>query len=148
MLKLAVTFLQLSIGIGFFMKVSSNIVLLVLSPKLTPNDNVGSCVFLPKDTLKAFDDFKKQAKKCVKSCFSCPSDKINGTKNAFFFLSRAPTDQSSFFNLPFLYETKHKVLLPKTVCGIFHFRFRFVFFKVFILFIKIHRLFDFKGERK
>ena len=34
--------------------------------KIMFNDNVGSCVFLPKDTLKAFDDFKKQAKKCVK----------------------------------------------------------------------------------
>ena len=42
----------------------------------------------------------------------CPSDKINGTKNAFVFLSRAPTHQ--------------------TVCGIFHFRFRFVFIKAYI----------------
>ena len=59
-----------------------------------------------------------------------PSDKINGTKNAFFFLSRAATLNSncSFtFNLRFLYELKHKVCLSKTVCEIFHFRFRFVF---------------------
>ena len=61
-----------------------------------------------------------------------PSDKINGTKNALFFLSRAPTHHSFTFNLWFLYELKHKVRLSKTMCGIFHFRFRFVFIKVYI----------------
>ena len=61
-----------------------------------------------------------------------PSDKINGTKNALFFLSRAPTHHSFTFNLRFLYELKHKVRLSKTVCGIFHFRFHFVFIKVYI----------------
>ena len=61
-----------------------------------------------------------------------PSDKINGTKNALFFLSRALTQLSFTFNLPFLYELKHKVRLSKTVCGIFHFRFRFIFIKVYI----------------
>ena len=61
-----------------------------------------------------------------------PSDKINGTKNALFFLSRAPTHHSFTFNLRFLYELKHKVRLSKTVCGIFHFRCRFVFIKVYI----------------
>ena len=50
-----------------------------------------------------------------------PSDKINGTKNALFFPSRAPTHHSFTFNLRFLYELKHKVRLSKTVCGIFHF---------------------------
>ena len=59
-----------------------------------------------------------------------PSDKIKGTKNALFSLSRAPTHHSFTFNLRFLYELKHKVRLSKTVCGIFHFRFRFVFIKV------------------
>ena len=61
-----------------------------------------------------------------------PSDKINGTKNAIFFLSRAPTHHSSTFNSQFLYELKHKVRLSKTVCGIFHFRLRLVFIKVYI----------------
>ena len=61
-----------------------------------------------------------------------PSDKINGTKNALFFLSRAPTHQSFTFNLRSLYELKHKVRLSKTVCGIFHFRFHFIFTKVCI----------------
>ena len=60
------------------------------------------------------------------------SDKINGTKNALFFLSRALTHHSFTFNLRFLYELKPKVRLSKTVCGIFHFRFRFVFIKVYI----------------
>ena len=35
-------------------------------------------------------------------------------------------------NMRFLYELKRKFRLSKTVCGIFHFRFRFVFIKVYI----------------
>ena len=62
-----------------------------------------------------------------------PSDKINSTKNALFFLLRAPTHHSFTFNLRFLYELKHKVRLFKKVCGIFHFRFRFFFIKAYIL---------------
>ena len=50
-----------------------------------------------------------------------PSDKINGTKNAPFFLSQTFT-----FKLRFLYEMKHNIRLSKT------FRFRFVFIKVYI----------------
>ena len=61
-----------------------------------------------------------------------PSDKINGTKNDLFFLLRAPTHLSFTFNMRFLYELKYKVRLSKTVCGIFHFRFRFVFVKGYI----------------
>ena len=61
-----------------------------------------------------------------------PLDKIDCTKNALFFLSRVPTHHSFTFNLEFLYELKHKVCLSKTVCGIFHFRFRFIFNKVYI----------------
>ena len=60
------------------------------------------------------------------------SEKINGTKNTFFILLQAPTHHSFTFNLRFLYELKHKIRLSKTVCGIFHFRFRFVFIKVYI----------------
>ena len=60
------------------------------------------------------------------------SDKINGTKNALFFLSRAPTHHSFTFNLRFLYELKHKVGLSEILCEIFHFQFRFVFIKVYI----------------
>ena len=61
-----------------------------------------------------------------------PLDKINGTKNALFFLSRAPTHDSFNFNLRFLNELKHKVRLSKAVCGIFHFRYCFGFIKVHI----------------
>ena len=61
-----------------------------------------------------------------------PSDKMNGTKNVLFFLSRAPTHHSFTFNLRFLYELRRKVRLSKTVCGIFHFRLCFVFIKVYI----------------
>ena len=61
-----------------------------------------------------------------------PSGKINGTNNAPFFFSRAPTHDSFTFNLRFLYELKLKVRLSKTVSGIFHFRFRLVFIKVYI----------------
>ena len=59
-------------------------------------------------------------------------DKINGTKNALLFLSRAPTHHSFTFNLRFLYELKHKVHLSEAVRGIFHFQFRFVYIKVYI----------------
>ena len=62
-----------------------------------------------------------------------PLGKMNGAKKkVVFFLSRAPTHHSFTFNLRFLYELKHKVRLSKIVCGIFHFRFRFVFIKVYI----------------
>ena len=60
------------------------------------------------------------------------SNKINGTKNALSFLSRAPTHHSFTFIFRFLYELKHKVRLSKIVCGILHFRFRFVLIKVCI----------------
>ena len=60
------------------------------------------------------------------------SDRINGTKNALFFLLQAPTHHSFTFNLRFLYELKQKVRLSKIVHGILHFRFRFVFIKVYI----------------
>ena len=60
-----------------------------------------------------------------------PSDKINGTKN-HLFLSGAPIHHSFTFNLRFLYESKHKLRLSTTVCEIFHFRFHFVFIKVYI----------------
>ena len=49
-----------------------------------------------------------------------------------FFHSQAPTHHSFTFNSRFLYELKHKVHLSKSVCGIFYFRFRFVFIKVYI----------------
>ena len=48
------------------------------------------------------------------------------------FLLRARTHYSFTFNFRFLYELKHKVCLSKTVCGIFHIWFRFVFIKVYI----------------
>ena len=66
--------------------------------------------------------------KCLKKI---ASDKIKGTKNALSFLSRAPAYHSLTFNLRFLYELKHKVRLSKSVCGIFHFRFRSVFITVY-----------------
>ena len=44
-----------------------------------------------------------------------PSDKINGTKNALFFLSRAQTYHSFTFNMRFLCELKHKLRLSKNV---------------------------------
>ena len=61
-----------------------------------------------------------------------PSNKINGTKNALFFLSQAPAHHNFTFNVRFLFNQRHKIRLSKTVCGIFHFRFRSVFIKVYI----------------
>ena len=57
------------------------------------------------------------------------SDKINGTKNVLFFLSRTPTHYSFTINLQFLYG--HKVCLSKTMCGIFHFSFRSIYIKFY-----------------
>ena len=48
-----------------------------------------------------------------------------------FFLSRTPTHHSFTFDLRFSYEPKHKISLSKTAYGIFDFRFRFVFTKVY-----------------
>ena len=42
-----------------------------------------------------------------------------------------------FFFREILYKLKHKVRLSKTVCMIFHFRFRFVLIKVYI-FVQQH----------
>ena len=47
----------------------------------------------------------------------------NRTKNALFFLSRAPTHHSFTCNLWFSYELKHKVRLSKTMRGILHLHF-------------------------
>ena len=47
-----------------------------------------------------------------------PSDKTNGTKNALFFLSRAPTHHSFTFNFRFLIELKHKVRPLKLYVGV------------------------------
>ena len=58
--------------------------------------------------------------------------KTNRTKNALFFLLRAPSYHSFTFNLRFLHELKHKVCLSKTVCGIFHFRFGFNLIKTYV----------------
>ena len=66
-----------------------------------------------------------------------PSDKATVTKNALFFLSRAPTHHSFNFNLQFLYELKHMVYLSKKLFArfsifdsvLFHFNFVFLFNK-------------------
>ena len=58
------------------------------------------------------------------------SDKKHVTKSTLFFLSRAPTHHSITLNLQFLYE--YMIYLSKTVCGIFHFRFRLVFIKLYV----------------
>ena len=50
-----------------------------------------------------------------------PADKLNGTKNALFFLLRAPAHHSPTFNLRFFYELKREVRVSKTVSGILHF---------------------------
>ena len=43
----------------------------------------------------------------------------------------------------FLYELKHNICLSKTVCGIFHFWFHFVFLKFMFLINKMDGLFDY-----
>ena len=67
------------------------------------------------------------------------SDKMNSTKMPSFFFR-----ELQLINLRFLYTLKHKICLSKTVCGIFHFWFRFFFIKVYIFLQQRHGLFDFK----
>ena len=59
------------------------------------------------------------------------SDKINYKKMPSFLL-KASAHHSFTFNVRFFYELKLKVCFPKTVCGIFHFRFCCIFIKVYI----------------
>ena len=42
------------------------------------------------------------------------------------------------------YESKRKVRLSKTMYGVFHFQFCFMFLKFIFFFSKMHGLFDFK----
>ena len=73
-----------------------------------------------------------------------PSDKINGTKNALFFLSPAPIHYGFTFNLRFLYELKHNVHSSKVVCVISIFDSVSFLLKLIFLFNKMHGLFNFK----
>ena len=75
-----------------------------------------------------------------------PSDNINLTKMHFFLL-RASTYHSFTFNSRFLFKMMHRIRLSKSVCGIFHFRFGFVFIEVFFYYFcknKNRGLFVFK----
>ena len=74
-----------------------------------------------------------------------PPNKVNGTKNALFFLSRAPTQHSFAFNLQVLYKLKHKLCLFKSVFGILHLWFCFVFIKAYILVQQNTYTLDFKN---
>ena len=51
---------------------------------------------------------------------------------SIFFLIMIIRNLQCTFNMQFLYDLRHKIRLSKIVCGIFHFRFRFVFIKVYI----------------
>ena len=74
--------------------------------------------------------------------------KINGTKIALFFLSRAPTHHSFTFSLGLLYEMKHKVRFSKTISRIFHFRFCFVFITHGLFDLKTSNSFENQNNRK
>ena len=63
-----------------------------------------------------------------------PLDKINGTKMPSFFFRELELITALLLICDSYMSWKHKVCLSKTVCGIFHFRFRFVFIKVYIFF--------------
>ena len=109
-----------------------------------------------KNTQKVFEDFKNKQKSIWSNVFwyvkvyifwnfiqfsihwdksqmlkKLPSDKIDVPKKALSFLSRAATRHSSFISR-FLYELKHKFRLSKSMSGIFHSRFCFVFVRVYI----------------
>ena len=64
---------------------------------------------------------------------------MNGTKNALFVLSRAPTHHIFTLN-----ELKQKVCLSKTVWGFYSFDSKSVSLKFIFLYNKMHRPFDLK----
>ena len=102
--------------------------------------NLHYCTF--KDTLKTFVNFKNKQWSVWSNVFWYVSseslfntlyiDIKSITKNALFFLSRAPTHHSFAFNSWFLYKLKHKVRLSKRMWGISYFQYWFIFFKVYI----------------
>ena len=96
---------------------------------LKTSKKVYEVMFIDMYSESLFNTLYIQIKQILKKF---PSDKINGTKYALFFLSRAPTHYSFTFDSQFLYELKHKPRLSKTVCGIFHFHIRFVLSKVYV----------------
>ena len=62
-----------------------------------------------------------------------PSDKGNVTKNALFFSFVSSNSSQFYFGFTILIQSEaHKFHLSKTVRGIFHFRFRLIFIKVYI----------------
>ena len=73
-----------------------------------------------------------------------PSDKINGTKNTLFFLSRVPTHDSFTLNLRFLYDLKQRFVSLKLYVGFSIFGAVSFLLKFIFLFNKMHGLFDFK----
>ena len=75
-----------------------------------------------------------------------PSERISSAKNSLSFHLRASAHHSFIFNLRFLYDLKHKARLSKSVCGIFSFRLRFIFIKVYICLSKKYELFDFRSS--
>ena len=100
---------------------------------------------------------KNKEQKCLKQCFLiCKSMYILKVYSVHYTLrwntnlKKIPFEQNKWykkcplfsfatftFNLQFLYELKQKVRLSKTVCGIFHFLFHFVFIKKYI-FVQRH----------
>ena len=121
---------------------------------------------LLKDTLKAFNDLETSNKSVSSNVFwyvkyaysesvfnvlyieikhkQFSSEKINNTKNAFFYLSRTPIITVSHLICD-SYKSWSTSFVSLKLCGIFYFRFRFVFIKFIFFFNKkrVH-LSDFK----
>ena len=82
------------------------------------------------------------------------SDKINGTKNAIFFLSLAPTHHTSAFNLRFLRGEAQCLSLSKTVFKsvfdsiLFLLKFAFLFSKMHGIFWPRNFIISFKIKIK
>ena len=122
-----------------------------------------------KDTSKAAHDFKNKLKsvwsnvfwylklyifwKCIQYTINwdktqmlkkLPSDKINSTKNALFFLLRAPTHYNLLLICDSYMSWSTKFFFLKLCVGFFIFDSVSVLLKFIILFNKMHGLFDFK----
>ena len=73
-----------------------------------------------------------------------PSDKINGTKDALFFLSRAPTHLSFLLNCDFYMSLNIRFGSLKLCVGFSTFNSVPSLSKFIFLFNKMHEFFDFK----
>ena len=98
-------------------------------------DNVKVCIFWKFIQYTIHRDKIQTLKKF-------PQNKLNMRRNPSFFFREI--HHSFIFDTRFLYKLEHEARLSKSLRGIFHCRFGFIFFKVYFFAQEKHGLFDFE----